>query len=1231
MFVGAVDFFRVSFLASLISFLASTPALAQNTIVPDTTLGAESSQVFIAPDAPQDLITGGALRGENLFHSFTELNVGPGRETFFIVFSDEINNIFSRVTGSNPSLIDGDLVVRQFTAARDLETINADFFLINPNGIIFGENARVNVGGSFTATSASAIAFGTDTFDALNPNLPSQQLTIDPSAFLFNQIDAGDIISRSVVSRTRNNDAFPGLRVLNGENLTLLGGNVIIDGRNVGIRSFSAPGLHALGGQINLGAVGGTGQVDIDPDGKLKFPDTLERKDITLQNGAAATVALDDGGDISIHAQNINVLDRSGLLAGILMFLGTETSQAGDIILDANGNVTFDGQGSLSNLVFELATGNGGDIRLTADSLTVTDDSLIDTSLVGQGNAGNIEIDIDNEIFLDDTVIKSFIRPGAVGNGGNITVSSGALTLLNGAQLDASVLTDGQGNGGDITVIVDDTILLEGENAQEGRVSTIFSQVEAGAVGTGGDVIVSTGSLIATNGGRLQVNTEGIGNAGNLVITARDVVRFSEVSPINGVSSGAQSNVRGNATGNAGDIRITTGSLFLTDGAQLDASTEGQGNSGSIFIDARDQVVVQGTSDRAAPDSAASVVFTRLEENAVGDSGNIEINASEVLILEGGQLQAQTLGQGNAGDIFINAQERLVLDGLNLGIDNEARQLNIFQSSIISDVEASAVGNAGDVQIATGTLALSNGARISNSTNGQGSAGNIFIKASEQITLDGRIFIGGVNLLIPTTITSQIDQNGNADMAAQGKVSIETGSLSITNRAGISTILSGRGQASDITITASESITLDNNAFVSSSIDRTGIGRSGNINIDTDALQLANASSFTTSTLGVGGAGNISLDVENSLNLTDGAVIFSIVDNPSSFFRDDVTLAQGNAGEIQIQSGELIVTDGGQISSSTFGIGNAGKIVINARNGASFSGVDPTGFIPRPSALFNIVGITGQGQGGDIQLSSDSLSLSDGARFSASSSGQGDAGNIDLRVRGLFEASNSSLATSALDASGGTITLTAENIRLFNDSDIRTDVGRGQNNSGNILLSADSIVALDDSDILAFSQNGRGGNIILRSPAFFGENFQPTLGDTDLSTLDGNDQVDVNASGAVAGVIEVEDNSFLQDRLTSLPDALVDPQQLLSSSCIARSSDSGRFILTGGGSLPNQPGQVGGLVYNTGQVHTPPDTSDADQIVSESAIREDISLLQEPQGAYRLPDGRLILSKECVQ
>jgi len=134
--------------------LTTNPCFAQSSsIIPDNTLGNESSQITENfQGLPIEAITGGVQRGINLFHSFRQFNVSEGRGAYFFSPNVEIQNILARVTGGNRSEILGTL--------GTLGGSEPNLFLINPNGIVFGENASLDVGSSFVATTANGIKLG---------------------------------------------------------------------------------------------------------------------------------------------------------------------------------------------------------------------------------------------------------------------------------------------------------------------------------------------------------------------------------------------------------------------------------------------------------------------------------------------------------------------------------------------------------------------------------------------------------------------------------------------------------------------------------------------------------------------------------------------------------------------------------------------------------------------------------------------------------------------------------------------------------------------------------------------------------------------------------------------------------------------------------------------------------------------------------------------------------------
>lgn len=169
-----------------ICIAAINPTQAQP--VPDATLPVNSTVKF---ENNISTISGGTVAGRNLFHSFKQFNIGEEQIADFVSPSAAIQNILARVTGSSISEIMGTLKTSGLS--------NPNLFLINPNGIVFGPNASLKVNGSFVATTANAIQFGNQGFfSASAPNAPGL-LTVNPSAFLFNQIGTRSIENNSIL------------------------------------------------------------------------------------------------------------------------------------------------------------------------------------------------------------------------------------------------------------------------------------------------------------------------------------------------------------------------------------------------------------------------------------------------------------------------------------------------------------------------------------------------------------------------------------------------------------------------------------------------------------------------------------------------------------------------------------------------------------------------------------------------------------------------------------------------------------------------------------------------------------------------------------------------------------------------------------------------------------------------------------------------------------------------
>jgi filamentous hemagglutinin family protein len=652
------------------------------------------------------LIEGGLQQGDNLFHSFKEFNV-DGNAT--VLFQDPgVVNILSRVTGNQLSEILGTLGV----SGGD-----ANLFLLNPNGIIFGQNSSLDLNGSFLATTANAIRFGEQGLLAATSNaIPL--LTINPSALVFAPGNQGTITNESsppAGGNPENLEIF-GLRVPNGKSLLLVGGDVNI---NSGV-------LTALGGRIELGGLAEQGEVSLkiannDPSNiSLDFLGQSVRANASLTNGTFINVfSLDDGGDIAINAQNITIADESSVVAGIDGNMTTADSQAGNITLDATDKIAIINVSSVANQVFSPTTkGNAGDININSDSLLISNGSFIDTSTLGQGNAGNIDISLTGDLVASsNSVILSEIFSGAIGNAGNITIEANNIFLDGGSQLVSNVL--GQGTGGNISLNVFDSINITGFGTGELRLSSgIVTATDAnattGVVGKGdaGNITVNTdsfrvadGGLVSSqtlnesdggnisidannfstiDGGQVVTSAASSGDAGDINIQAPDRILLSGTEPnfVNRLAefsdetlgneapgnSGFFANVRADASGAGGNISVVAGQLDIADGAEIDVSAAGTGVAGSLSIDAQDITLDKGSLTA---------------ETRVGDLGNISLNNADTLLLRNkSQITTDASAAATGGNITISAQGIAALDN--------------------SDITAKAVrGQGGNIQITT--------------------------------------------------------------------------------------------------------------------------------------------------------------------------------------------------------------------------------------------------------------------------------------------------------------------------------------------------------------------------------------------------------------------------------------------------------------------------------------------------------------------------------------------------
>ncbi len=871
--------------------LGANCALAQ--ITPDRTLPNNST---VTRDAQTFNINGGTQAGRNLFHSFQEFSVPTGFTASFNNAAD-IQNIFGRVTGGSVSNIDG-LIKANPTA---------NLFLINPNGIIFGKNASLNIGGSFVASTASSLKFADGTqFSATAPQT-APLLTVSVPIGLQYGGNAAGIQNQS--RATNSSSELVGLQVKPGRTLALVGGEVGLDG---GI-------LNAQGGRVEIAGVAGPGAVGLFVDGnglRLSFPDVVARANVYLDNRAEVNVRASGGGSIAINALNLNLTQGSKLEAGIASGLGLGDTKAGNIEINSTGNVSLNGEGSGAyNQVESNAIGNAGNINVTAGSLFVTNGGELNTSTLGQGNAGNVNVYArDTVSFVGESPnnrssrVYSRVEKTGVGQGGDIYIKTGSLSVSDGAFL--SAITLGIGDAGNVTIDARDTVRFDGAGPPTDNFfpSGAYTQIIGDAKGHGGNVNITTGSLFVTNGAQLITSTRGQGNAGNVNVYARDTVSFVGESP-NNISSRAYTRVEKTGVGQGGDIYIKTGSLLVSDGAFLSTDTIGQGNAGNVTIDARDTVSFVGAGP-PANDFFPSGAYTQSYNNARGQAGDIYISTGSLWVTGGAFLSARTLGIGDAGNVTINARDQVSFDGVG-----RSGIYPYLGSGAYSQVEVTGVGQAGDIYISTGSLKVTGGAYLSAGILGIGDAGNVTINARDQVSFDG-VGTNGIS-------SGAYGQPRFLNIEGQGgSVNITTGSLSVTNGASLSSSTFGQGNAGSVNINARDQVSFDGvgtngiHSGAHSRVEKDAGGNGGSVNITTGSLSVTNGADLIVSSLGQGGAGDLIINARNTIRL----------DNQS---RIGATTIVGNKGNISLRSQNLVLRRGSNITTNATGTATGGNITID--------------------------------------------------------------------------------------------------------------------------------------------------------------------------------------------------------------------------------------------------------------------------------------------------------------
>ena len=1145
-----------------IGFSSWFPAVvsAQSNIVPDDTLGTENSVVIPNVDGlPIELITGGATRGQNLFHSFQEFNILEGRGAYF-ANPEGISNIFSRVTGNNVSELLGTLGV--------LGT--ADLFLINPNGIIFGENASLDIGGSLVVTTADSIQFGEQGFfSATEPDAPPL-LTIQPSAFFFNQIQPGSIANNS--RATSNVLGFPvtGLQLLASNSLLFVGGEIDFDGGLIAIPN----------GSIELIALGESGTIELNNDLGLNVSEDLARANIRLQNNSSLGVSGNMGGEISLVGNNISIESGTILSNGIIGSATSNTgSQSGDIRIEATGNFILDSS-NIFHTLLTLETGDLGAIAISGDNIEIKNNAQIFSSTDGFGDSSPILLDARENIRIINSgaVINSVANNGR-GNAGSIQLQGKNITLENGASIISS--TSGQGNSSFIKLKSLEDILVSQQS--------IISQNILGNFNASGGRIELTAQNIDIVNSVISNSIQNIGNSGEISLNASSDIRFKDRASIT-------NSIFEQGVGNTGNITITAQNLFLSNGSNFNNFNGGFGSIGDVNIQVAEKIFFDGIQG-----FSRSGINNFIQPNSLGNIGSVNISAQELIITSGAEIANNVGGNASIGDILIDVAE-VSIDGSGEAFDGDLGETFLVPSNISSELLPGGEGQAGNIIISSQNISLDNGAEISTQSFATGNSGDINLRVSENL-----------NLINSSSIKSDVFQStiGNA-----GNISITANNISLQeNSALFSNSLSQSGNTGSIILDIENRLSLDSSFISSGTLDE-GIGDGGIIRIEGKELDLVNNSFINTAITNQGDAGeitltflgNINLDssfissnnsgtsgnagkieiIGQNISLVDSLVSTNVLSNGSAgtiTIRSNENISSintnivanvgsqegvpaiGNVGDIKLSAQRIEFEDSAQIQAGLFSQaeGNAGNVELIATESIIFIGLN-TGIATSndPNSI---------GQASNIVLTAPEITLIDNAGLLAANQGDGNGGNINVRGDNLNLIGNSFISSAIADGSGGDIGLQLTEDLILQDSSTITARALNDSTGGNLEIDSRFIIAFPgNNDIIANAQQGRGGIINLTADSIFNLQERASFPSNTTNDLDASSETE-----GLDGTVTIDTPDLDPARgLANLPSDLVDGSQLIDRTCLATAEEEqlNRFVITGRGGLPASPASL---------------------------------------------------------
>jgi len=617
-------------MAAFMLTLTVAPSRAQNiTAAPDGTGTA------IVHNGNTYIINGGTQAGANLFHSFQEFGLSP-QETAHFLSNPSIRNVLGRVVGGNASTIEG--LIR-------LSGGNSNLYLMNPAGIVFTQGARLDLPGSFAATTATRMGFEDGFFHAAGEN-DYAALTGNPTHFVFDT-PTGSILNQGT------------LEVAAGKNLWLVGSSVLNTGT-----------LKAPGGNVTIAAIPGQHQIRISQDNMLlNLVVEAVPMDEAEGTGQGAGTGPAEGTDpIGLQPIGLQATDLPRYLTG-----GSELDNANAVTIAADGTVHLSSNGNLR----EFQTGDvgiAGKIEadtvqlMAAGQVTPTDPALIqgDTTVVRfPGETDALSYNFIDGLIDDPTLFLYGGEQGSISrlvssqeNGIDVITARLADLAQQGVQLDGLRIVSEGGEGN--FWLGNAWVTAETIQDYAGQLSTWSSALTASAdillyscltaLGESGEALVSR--LAEATGADVAASTNLTGSAA----LGGDWVLERQTGSIE-LGSGFEPTVLENF---AGTLQVFT----ATDAASLIAAiTTANGNAQADTINLAGDITLTAIDNPAnGANGLPSIVAdggNKLTINGMGNTISRDATAPGFRLLHislGGELEVNetTLSGGiaNAGGFF---------------------------------------------------------------------------------------------------------------------------------------------------------------------------------------------------------------------------------------------------------------------------------------------------------------------------------------------------------------------------------------------------------------------------------------------------------------------------------------------------------------------------------------------------------------------------------------------------